>query len=178
MTFQWRHVMRFWAKNGRQLYRSQINVYWSKSQTKGVKRQEIEFSTRWLSLIFKIFGFWLPILKNMFSGKSALKSKIFKIFKKKRIICIGPTRESLACQISNSYLNIWPPNDCNKCEIWWRHKNKSHYGPFIDNVHKNKLQQWISEMKLNQKSVFYFQIFEFWKLTLFNPFWPDPKVKS
>ena len=35
------------------------------------------------------------------------------------------------------------------------------FGPFIDIVHKNKLHHWISEMKLNQKSVLYFQNFEF-----------------
>ena len=71
MTFQWRHVMRFWAKSGRQLYRSQINVYWSKSQTKGVKRSEIEFSTRWLSRIFKMFWILTPKMskKHVFLGK-------------------------------------------------------------------------------------------------------------
>ena len=35
------------------------------------------------------------------------------------------------------------------------------FKPFIDIVHKNKLHRWISEMKLNQKSAFYFQNFEF-----------------
>ena len=35
------------------------------------------------------------------------------------------------------------------------------FGPFIDIVHKNKLHRWIPEMKLNQKSAFYFQNFEF-----------------
>ena len=34
------------------------------------------------------------------------------------------------------------------------------FGPFIDIVHKNKLQYWISEIKLNQKNAFYFQKFE------------------
>ena len=33
------------------------------------------------------------------------------------------------------------------------------FGPFIDIVHKNKLHRWIPEMKLNQKSAFYFQNF-------------------
>ena len=46
------------------------------------------------------------------------------------------------------------------------------FGPFIDIVHKNKLHRWIPEMKLNQKSAFYFQNFEFWKLTFFDLFWP------
>ena len=32
------------------------------------------------------------------------------------------------------------------------------FEPFIDIVHKNKVQHWIPEMKLNQKSVFYFKI--------------------
>ena len=36
------------------------------------------------------------------------------------------------------------------------------FGAFIDIVHKNNLRHWIPEMKLNQKSVFYFQNFEFW----------------
>ena len=35
------------------------------------------------------------------------------------------------------------------------------FGPFIDIVHKNKLHRWISEIKLNQKSTFYFQNFDF-----------------
>ena len=35
------------------------------------------------------------------------------------------------------------------------------FGTFIDLVHKNTLHHWIPEMKLNQKRVFYFQIFEF-----------------
>ena len=35
------------------------------------------------------------------------------------------------------------------------------FGPFIDIVHKNKLHRWIPEIKLNQKSAFYFQNFEF-----------------
>ena len=55
------------------------------------------------------------------------------------------------------------------------------FGPFIDIVHKNKLHRWIPEMNLNQKSTFYFQNFEFWKLTFFDPFWPfwpDLEVKS
>ena len=52
------------------------------------------------------------------------------------------------------------------------------FGPFIDIVHKNKLHRWIPEMELNQKSAFYFQNFEFWKLTFFDLFWPDLEVKS
>ena len=55
------------------------------------------------------------------------------------------------------------------------------FGQIIDIVHKNKLHRWISEMKLNQKSAFYVQNFEFWKLTffdLFDLFWPDLEVKS
>ena len=35
------------------------------------------------------------------------------------------------------------------------------FGPFIDIVNKNKLHRWIPEMKLNQKSAFYFKNFEF-----------------
>ena len=35
------------------------------------------------------------------------------------------------------------------------------FGPFIDIVHNNKLHHWIPEMKLNQKSAFSFQNFEF-----------------
>ena len=35
------------------------------------------------------------------------------------------------------------------------------FGQFIDIVHINKLHHWIPEMKLNQKSAFYFQNFEF-----------------
>ena len=35
------------------------------------------------------------------------------------------------------------------------------FGPFIDTVYKNKLHHWIPEMKLNQKSAFYFQILNF-----------------
>ena len=45
------------------------------------------------------------------------------------------------------------------------------FGPFIDIVHKNKLHRWISEMKLNQQSAFYFKIlnFENWPfLTFFD----------
>ena len=34
-------------------------------------------------------------------------------------------------------------------------------GPFIDVAHKNKLHHWISEIKHDQKSAFYFQNFEF-----------------
>ena len=55
------------------------------------------------------------------------------------------------------------------------------FGPFIDIVQKNKLHRWSPEMKLNQKSAFYFQNFEFWKLTFltfFDLFWPDFEVKS
>ena len=44
------------------------------------------------------------------------------------------------------------------------------FGPFIDIVHKKKLHRWIPEMKLNQKSAFYFQNFEFKKLTFFDLF--------
>ena len=35
------------------------------------------------------------------------------------------------------------------------------FGPFIDVAHKNKLHHWIPEIKLDQKSAFYFQNFEF-----------------
>ena len=35
------------------------------------------------------------------------------------------------------------------------------FGPFIDIIHKTKLLHWIPEVKLNQKSAFYFQNFEF-----------------
>ena len=35
------------------------------------------------------------------------------------------------------------------------------FGAFIDILHKNKLYHWIPEMKLNQKSAFCFQNFEF-----------------
>ena len=52
------------------------------------------------------------------------------------------------------------------------------FGPFIDIVHKNILHRWFPEMKLNHKSAFYFQNFEFWKLTFFDLFWPDLEVKS
>ena len=45
------------------------------------------------------------------------------------------------------------------------------FGPFIDIVHKHKLHHWITEMKLNQKSMFCFQNFEFLLLTLFDPFY-------
>ena len=51
----------------------------------------------------------------------------------------------------------------------------------MDIVHKNKLHRWIPDMKLNQKSAFYVQNFEFWKLTFltfFDFFWPDLEVKS
>ena len=41
---------------------------------------------------------------------------------------------------------------------------------FIDIVHKNQLHRWIPEMKLNKKSVFYFQNFEFRILTFFDLF--------
>ena len=41
-------------------------------------------------------------------------------------------------------------------------------GQFIDVAHKNKLHHWIPEIKLDQKSAFYFQNFEFLKLTLFD----------
>ena len=44
------------------------------------------------------------------------------------------------------------------------------FGPFIDIVHKNELHRSISGIKLNQKSAFYFQNFEFWKLTFFTLF--------
>ena len=64
MTFQWRHDMRFWAKNGRQLYRLLINAYWRKSQTKGVKTKEIDFSIRRLSRIFKKLYFDPKISKS------------------------------------------------------------------------------------------------------------------
>ena len=35
------------------------------------------------------------------------------------------------------------------------------FGPFIDVAHKNKLHYWIPEMKLDHKSAFNFQNFEF-----------------
>ena len=44
------------------------------------------------------------------------------------------------------------------------------FEPFIDIVHKNELPHWIPEMNLNPKSALYFQNFEFWKLTFFDPF--------
>ena len=56
-------------------------------------------------------------------------------------------------------------------------KIKHIFGPFIDIVHKNKLHRWISEMKRNQKSAFYFQNFEFCKWTIFNLFGPDLEVR-
>ena len=43
------------------------------------------------------------------------------------------------------------------------------FGPFIDIVHKHKSHHWIAEIKLNQKSAFYFPNFENWPfLTLFD----------
>ena len=35
------------------------------------------------------------------------------------------------------------------------------FGPFIDVARKHKLHHWISEIKLDQKNVFYFPNFEF-----------------
>ena len=44
------------------------------------------------------------------------------------------------------------------------------FGQLMDIVHKNKLHRWIPEIKLNQKNAFYFQNFEFRKLTFFDLF--------
>ena len=42
---------------------------------------------------------------------------------------------------------------------------------FIDIVQKNNyLHHWTPEMKLNKKSVFYLQNFEFRKLTIYDPY--------
>ena len=182
MTFKWCHVMRFRVKNGRQLYRSQINVYRSKSQSKDVKTKEIEFSTGWLSRIVKIFGFWPPkFQKLLFSGKSALKSKISQTFKKTYYmyrIYIRVFSTPNFTFVSQFLTPLPQKKHCNKCEMWLRHKNESHFLAIYRHRTKNRLHHCIPELKLNQKSVFYFQNFQLWTLTLFYPFWPDLQVKS
>ena len=65
---------------------------------------------------------------------------------------------------------IFDPQMTNKCLCGDVMTINHIVGPFIDIVHKNKLHCWIPEMKLNQKSAFYFQNFEFWKLTFLTLF--------
>ena len=150
----------------------------AKSQTKGVKTKEIEFSTRWLSRIFKIFWFWPPkFQKTSFSGKNALKSKIFKIFKKSYYMYRKHTRV-VRMPIFKFVSHFLTPNDCNKCEMWWRHKNKSHFCA----IYRHRTQKQITSLDSwdetkSEKNVLFSK---FWilKIDLFDVFWPDLEVKS
>ena len=108
--------------------------------------------------------------KQVFSGKSALRSNMFKIFKKHE--SSSHAKFQIRISIFDPKMNVISV----KCGDVI--KRNHIFGPFIDIVHKNKLHRWIPEMKLNRKSAFYFQHFEFWKLTFFDLFWPDLEVKS
>ena len=116
--------------------------------------------------------FWIltpKISKNKFIWENCSKIQNFQNFQK-TVLYVQDTHGSLACQISNSYLNFWPQMTVISVKCGDVIKVNNIFEPFIDIVHKNKSHHWIPEMKLNQQSAFYFQNFEFWKLTLFTLF--------
>ena len=129
-------------------------------------------------------NFWIltpKISKNKFFWKKCSKIQNFQNFQK-TVLYVWDTHESSSHAKFQIRISIFDPQMTVisvKCGDVI--KINHIFGPFIDIVRKNKLHRWIPEMQLNQKSAFYFQNFEFWKLTFFDLFWPflpDREVKS
>ena len=79
----WRHYTPLLVENWPNFAGLWKTQFLMKTQMESTKRRKMRSSTRWLSLFFKILGFWpLKCQKIDFFGKWSLKSKIFKIFKK------------------------------------------------------------------------------------------------
>ena len=73
------------------------------------------------------------------------------------------------------------PNDRNKCEMWWRHKNKSHFWA----IYRHRTQKQITPLDSwdeteSEKCVLFskFWILKIDLFDLFDLFWPDLEVKS
>ena len=111
--------------------------------------------------------------KQVFSGKSALKSKIFKIFKKPYYMYRKHMR---VVRMPNFKFvsQFLTPNDCNKCEMWWRHKNKSHFWA----IYRHRTQKQITPLdswdETESERCVLFSKFWILKIDLFWPFltWP------
>ena len=174
MAFQWRHVMRFWVKNGRQRYRTQINEYWSKSQTKGVKTKEIELSTIWLS---RISIFYPHNFKNKFLGKNLSKIQNYQNYQKHNI----PMRriyKRVAVMSTFKSVSRWlTPNSCNKCEVWWRHAIYLHFWAIYRHRTQKQITQFDFWDETKYKGVLYSlnkKVFLFKSMNFSSgPFWVD-----
>ena len=69
-------------------YIDRRSMYTKADRKKGIKTKEIEFSTRWLSQIFKNVGFWPPeFQKNKFFWEKCSKIQNFQI-KKKNVLYV------------------------------------------------------------------------------------------
>ena len=109
-------------------------------------------------------NFWIltpKISTNKFFWKKCSKIQNFQNFQK-TVLYVKDTHESSLHAKFQIRISIFDPQMTVisvKCGDVI--KINHIFGPFIDIVHKNKLHRWIPEMKLNQKSEFYFQNFEF-----------------
>ena len=172
MTFQWRHVMWFLVKNGRQLYRSQINVYRSKSQKKMPRQSKLNSLQDGCLRFSNVLDLAPKFQKTMFSGKSALKFKIVKIFKKNTYYMYRTYIRVFSMPSCKFVSQVWPPNDCNKCEMWWRHKYKSHFW----GIYRHLTQKQIASLdfwdKTELEKCVLFPKFSISKMENFDPFWP------
>ena len=115
--------------------------------------------------------------KQVFSGKSALKSEIFKIFKKPYNMYRAHMRVLRMPNFKFVY-QFLTPNDCNECEMWWRHKNKSHFWA----IYRHRTQKQITPLdswdETESEKCVLFSKFWILKIDLFDLFWPDLEVKS
>ena len=158
--------MRFWAKNGRN-YIDRRSMYTEVNRNQKVSKQRKLNSLQDGYIRFsKILDFDSQnFKKQVFLGKLLSNPKFSKL--KKSFIYTGHTWEWLACQISNSYLNFWPPNYCNKCEMWWLHKNKSYFWSY----YRHRTQKQITPLDSwdeseSEKGI----LFSFFILKI-DPFW-------
>ena len=108
-------------------------------------------------------NFDTKISQNIFFWKKCSKIQNFQNFQKTvymyrthmRVVCTMHAKFQIRISIFDTQMTVISV----KCRDFI--KINHIFGPFTDIVHKNKLHRWISEMKLNQKSAFYFQNCEF-----------------
>ena len=119
---------------------------------------------------FQNFRFWpQKFQKTSFSGKSALKSKIFKIFKKPHYMY--RTHMRVVRMPNFKFVSQFlTPNDCNNCEMWWHHKNKSHFWA----IYRHRTQKQITPLdswdETESEKCVLFSKFWILKIDLFLPF--------
>ena len=70
------------------------------------------------------------------------------------------------------------PNDCNKCEMWWRHKNKSHFLAIYRHPTQKQITLLDSWDETESEKCVLFSKFSILKIDPFWPFltWPSGQI--